>query len=474
MSAQDAPDTSPDLRRVLLVLFIGVFMAALDTAIIAPAIPALQAAFGVDTRQVALVTIVFLLGSLSSNALMANLSDRLGRRPVYLTCVAAFALGSLLIALAPAYWVVLLGRLIQGVSAGGITPAASAVVGDTFPVEQRGKALGLIGATFGMAFIIGPLVASLLLVTVSWHWLFLINLPVAALILFLGARVLPTTKSNVQLPPFDFKGLLIVATLLTSLALGITRTLDDFVGVTLWPWLLAVAFACIPLLVWAERQQARPIIPLNVFGTRQMRLAYTLATGAGFGMGSVVFISALAVAAFGVAAQQAGFVLFPLVVASLVGSLGSGRVLNTYGSRLVLLVGFAALVVGAGMLAVFSTNFVLFIVATLFIGFGVGVVVGGALRFIVLAEAPASERTSAQGLVNICTSIGNLLSAALIGTIAESAGGGVSGLAIAYGFGGLVAVLMLLLAFGLKNRAEEQTTPNATEERIEATVVSAH
>lgn len=474
MNTSVASQPSPDLRRVLLVLFIGVFMAALDTAIIAPAIPALQAAFGVDTRQISLVTIVFLLGSLSSNALMANLSDRLGRRPVYLACVAAFALGSLLIALAPAYWVVLVGRLIQGISAGGITPAASAVVGDTFPVEQRGKALGLIGATFGMAFIIGPLVASLLLVVASWHWLFLINLPVAILILFLGARVLPTTRANAMLPPFDVRGLLVAATLLTSLALGITRTLDDFIGVVAWPWLLGLALICVPLLVLIERRHARPIIPLSVFGTRQMRLAYILATGAGFGMGSIVFISALAVAAFGFATQQAGFVLFPLVIASLVGSLGSGRVLNRYGSRTVLLAGFTALVVGSSMLAAFPANFALFIVATLFVGFGVGVVVGGALRFIVLAEAPASERTSAQGLVNICTSIGNLLSAALIGTIADGAGGGVRGLAIAYAVAAVLAVLMLLLAFGLKGRTAEQADTATTEGKTEVTIASAH
>jgi MFS family permease len=456
MGASSASPSSPELRRILQVLFGGVFMAALDTAIIAPAIPALQAAFNVDTRQIALITIVYLLGSLSSNALMANLSDRHGRRPVYLACVAAFGLGSLSIALAPSYGLVLLGRLIQGISAGGITPAASAVIGDTFPPEQRGRALGLIGATFGMAFIIGPLVASMLLVVVSWHWLFLINVPVAALIIALGMRVLPpAARPAAALPPFDLSGLLVVATLLTSLALGITRTLDDALGVSVWPWMLGLSLGCVPLLVWVERSHARPVFPLHMFSTRQLRLTYVLALGAGFSMGSVIFIAALAVAAFGFATQQAGFALFPLVIASLVGSIGSGRALNQLGSRLVLQAGFATALVGSIILGVRADALALFIIATILVGFGVGVVVGGVLRFIVLSETAPGERTVAQGLINICTSIGNLLSAALIGTIADSAGGGVAGLSTAYLVAAGLALVMLLLSLGLKSRAQE-------------------
>ncbi|MCC7322265.1 MAG: MFS transporter, partial [Gemmatimonadaceae bacterium] len=150
-----APDASPTTaslddvarKRILTVLFVGVFMAALDAAVVAPAVPALRAAFGVDNRQIGLVTIVFSLGSLTATALMAALSDRFGRRAIYLLDVAGFALGSAIIATAPSFGVLLVGRAIQGLSAGGITPTASAVVGDLFPSEQRGRVLGLIGAT---------------------------------------------------------------------------------------------------------------------------------------------------------------------------------------------------------------------------------------------------------------------------------------------------------------------------------------
>jgi len=118
-------------------LFIGVFMAALDTAVIAPAIPALREAFGIDHRQAGLLMVVFILCSLASTALLANLGDRHGRRPVFMASVCLFAGGSLIIALAPSFWVVLLGRAVQGFGAGGIVPTASAVIGDAVPDQAQ-------------------------------------------------------------------------------------------------------------------------------------------------------------------------------------------------------------------------------------------------------------------------------------------------------------------------------------------------
>ncbi len=95
--------------------------------------------------------------------------------------VALFGLGSAIVMLSPSFAILLLGRAIQGFGAGGIFPVASAVIGDTFPPEKRGGALGLIGAVFGLAFIVGPIVGGLLLL-LSWHWIFAINLPIALVI----------------------------------------------------------------------------------------------------------------------------------------------------------------------------------------------------------------------------------------------------------------------------------------------------
>jgi MFS family permease len=438
-------------KRILTVLFVGVFMAALDAAVIAPAIPALRSAFGVDNRQIGLVTIVFSLCSLTSTALMAALSDRFGRRTIYLMDIAGFAIGSLLIARSSTFGMLLVGRAIQGLSAGGITPTASAVVGDTFPAEQRGRILGLIGATFGMAFLFGPILASVLLVVATWQWIFLVNLPFAAIVFFMGYRALPRVARPATLPPFDYVGIITLALMLAGLTLGINRAVDTLTGRTMWPGLLLTAALAVPLLIVVERRAAQPIVPLSLFSTRQLRTTWVLCTGAGFGMGSVIFISSVAVAAFGTAPSKAGLLLLPLVLCSSVASALFGRWQNTLGPRRVMLSGFGTLAIGSVLIAMAAQIFWVFIVATLFIGAGVGIVVGGTLRTVVLDEVDAKQRTSAQALVNIGIAIGNLMVVAVLSALADRAGGGLVGLKSAY----LAAtgVMLAMMAISVRLRA---------------------
>ena len=439
-------------RRLMTVLFIGVFMAALDTAVIGPAIPALRAAFGVDNRQVGLVMIVFILFALSSTALMANLSDRHGRRPIYMTSISLFALGSLVIALAPAFWTVVLGRAIQGIGAGGIIPTASAVIGDELPQEQHGRALGLIGAVYGMAFVLGPPLAAGLMVALSWHWIFLLNLPIAAIILYLGARALPPRRPAHALPPLDVPGIVLVFATLSALVLGITRVADTFTGMTLWPWLLVAALALLAVLIPVERRARQPMIPLSLFAKKALRTTYLLAVGGGFGMGSVIFLTSIATLAYGVAPDKSGFVLLPMVVCSMVGSMGAGRMLNRTGPRVQLLAGFTLLAVGYGASAITGYGLWAFLIASVPVGLGLGIVVGGAMRSIAIDEAPAELRATAQGLINISNSIGTLLSAATISAIADFRGGGADGFAAAYAVVATLLAVMIVVATRLDGR----------------------
>lgn len=439
-------------KRILTVLFAGVFMAALDAAVIAPAIPALRSAFGVDNRQIGLVTIVFSLCSLTSTALMAALSDRFGRRTIYLMDIAGFAIGSLIIARSGSFGVLLFGRAVQGLSAGGITPTASAVVGDTFPPEQRGRILGLIGATFGMAFLVGPILASVLLVVASWQWIFLLNLPFAAVVFVMGHRALPRVPRPAALPPFDYIGITTLALMLAGLTLGINRAVDTLTGLTLWPGLLLTAAVAVPVLVFVERRAAQPIVPLSLFASRQLRTTWVLCTGAGFGMGSVIFISSVAVAAFGTVPSKAGLLLLPLVLCSAAASALFGRWQNRLGPRRVMLSGFGTLAIGSLLIGIAAHTFWVFIVATLFIGAGVGIVVGGTLRTVVLDEVDASQRTAAQALVNIGIAIGNLMVVAVLSALADRAGGGLVGLERAYLAATGVMLVMMAISMRLQTR----------------------
>lgn len=172
-------------NRILLLLFVGVFMGALDIGIIGPALPAIEGYFHVDPRLASWTFISYILFFMVGTPLMAKLSDRYGRRDIYILDIILFAVGSVITAISPSYPLLVLGRSVQGFGAGGIFPVASAFIGDTFPPESRGKALGIIGSVFGFSSIAGPILAGFIL-PLGWQWLFLINIPIATIIVAMG------------------------------------------------------------------------------------------------------------------------------------------------------------------------------------------------------------------------------------------------------------------------------------------------
>jgi EmrB/QacA subfamily drug resistance transporter len=454
--------------RLLLVLFIGVLMAALDIAIVGPALKTMREYFGADDRAGAWIFSIYILFNLVGTPLMAKLSDRFGRRRIYVGDILLFAAGSLVVAAAPSYAILLAGRALQGLAAGGIFPVASAIIGDTFPPEKRGAALGIIGAVFGIAFVIGPFVGGIILALAGWRWLFLINLPIAAVVIALGFNLLPTRR-GARLP-FDWLGMLVLGLSLASLAYGLNQInveafLSSLASTRVLPFLLA-AGAGIAVFYLIELRAADPVLRPSLLGSRQLRLANVLSAGAGLGEAGLVFIPTLAALAFGMNPFWASMMVMPTVLALGAGSPMVGRVLDRRGSRLVVVIGAALLALGMATLSVSVMGFFnehaarlgLFIVAGLVIGAGLAALLGAPMRYIMLNEVPAGDRGSAQAMITIFTSVGQLLSAALIGAVAASAGGDVAGYSAAYMLVAAVALVLTFFARGLKSRAQELQT----------------
>jgi MFS family permease len=390
-----------DRNQILLVLFLGVLMAALDIAIVGPALPALKVAFATDDQALTWVFTLYMVVNLIGTPIIAQLSDRFGRRSLYLASVSLFALGSLLVALAPSFAILLLGRAIQGIGAGGIFPVASAVIGDTFPAEKRGAALGLIGAVFGIAFLIGPILGGVLLL-LGWQWLFLINLPIAVGIIVLGMRLLPAggARSSEQA------------------ALGET---------------------------------------FRLFRNRQIALVAALALGAGLSEAVTLFIPSLLVGTFGVTPSAASFMLIPMVVAMAVSSPISGRVLDSHGSRIVIVLGAGLLGLSLLLEGAFAANLLIYYLFSVIFGLGIGILLGAALRYIILNEAQPSQRATAQGLLTIAISLGQIIGAGLIGLILTWQAG-LNGYASAFLLSGAIMLALALAATRLKGRSAEQAT----------------
>jgi EmrB/QacA subfamily drug resistance transporter len=457
-------------NKVLWVLFFGVLMAALDIAIVGPALPALQATFQVDARALSWVFNIYVLMNLIGTPLMAKLSDRYGRRAIYVLDIALFAAGSALVMLAPSFAFVIVGRAIQGLGAGGIFPVAAAVIGDTFPPEKRGSALGLIGAVFGLAFIVGPVVGGLLLL-LSWHWIFAVNLPIALVIALLAWRTLPATTQQSG-APFDVLGMSTLTVLLGALAFGLNQidTADLMASVTswlVWPFLLLAAVLT-PLFLRVERRAADPILRPGLLATRQLRLASAITFGAGLGEVAVVFLPSLAVAAFGVTNSRASFMLLPLVFALFIGSPLAGRLLDRIGSRAVIIGGTALLALGMLLLWLLGANLIAYYTAGVLVGLGLSALLGAPIRYIMLNEVGAADRAAAQAVATVFTSIGQLVGAASVGAVAASMGGGVDGYSAAYLTIGVVALVLTVLAVGLKSRSSELATVAAQSASVAA------
>jgi predicted MFS family arabinose efflux permease len=211
----------------------------------------------------------------------------------------------------------------------------------------------------------------------------------------------------------------------------------------------------IPLYL-VEKRAKDPVIYFNLLKQKQFSLTMLLALGVGVAQAGIIFIPTLAILAFGLGISLASFTLLPLVVATVIGAPLFGYILDRRGSRFILINATVILAIGLILLSLFSTsNFIIFLVSGLIIGFGLSGILGAPLRYIILNEAPMKDSAAAQGLLSINTSFGQIIGAAILGSIIASHGSQLSGYNISYAFLAFIAFVMFLLAWALKSRSVE-------------------
>lgn len=401
---------------ILLLLFFGVFLGALDIAVIGPVLPELKKIFGLDDLQVSWVFNAYVLTHLISTPLMASLSDKKGRRIIYVICLLLFAGGSALIAIAENAEMLLSGRVLQGFGAGGIFPLASAIIGDVFPPEKQGRALGITGSVFGLAFLAGPPLGSWLLLY-NWRWIFLLNIPLVLLMLIPAWKMLPKArgfKGRIHMKPIVLLGMALLCT-----AYGLSHLQHN-----LWQ-----ASALIPgiILFWFwyqdNKSNAEPMLDPALLQNKQVRKIMLLAWGAGLGEVAVVFLPALAVDRFSVDAASGGFMLIPLVLALAVGAPVAGRILDKIGPAPVLYAGLSLLALGLLGIAL-NQNFsiVSYYGNTILIGLGLSALLGAPLRYILNQITGAHNRASGQSVISVSMSTGQLMASSFAVPLAKQTG----------------------------------------------------
>ena len=441
---------------ILALLFVGVLMGALDISIVGPAIPSIESTIHVPQRELAWIFSIYILFNLVGISLLAKLSDLMGRKLIYVISVGIFAAGSLIVAFSPSFEILLAGRAIQGIGSSGIFPVASAVIGDVFPIEKRGRALGLLGAVFGIAFLTGPFIAGTVLHYFTWQILFLINIPVALLVMIFAWRLLPGKVASKEIT-IDWTGIILLGLALGLYAIGITNIDISAFSESLQQLytLPLIIFAVIlgAILIMVETTAKNPVIEVKFFKSREIRLVGFIALGYGFFQSSILFLPSFAVEMFSVTPSAASFMLLPLVVATALGSPISGRLVDKIGSRIIIMTGLAIATSGLVLFSFLSGDTNMYYLACVLLGMGLSM--RSALNYIMLNSVDPADRASSQGILIIFISIGQITGSVLIGAIAASMGDLVNGFKLTFLLMSVVSTVLLILSGFLQRKKGE-------------------
>jgi EmrB/QacA subfamily drug resistance transporter len=443
---------------LLATLGLGVFAGALDLGALSPALPALARDFHVGPSEAAWVFTLYLFATVVSIPITAKLSDVYGRRASYVACVGLFGLGSLLAVVAPSFGILLVARALQAVGAGGIFPVATAAIADRVPPEARGSALGLLGALWGLAAIVGPTVGGLLTGSFGWHWIFIPNVPLAAWVIVRALRDVPADAPSVR-GPLDAAGITVLSLGLLASMFALTR-LDPHgaqVGGLLSAGGFAIAIVAFAALVPIERRAAEPVIPPALFARRQLAIAYGLEVLIGGLEGALFFVPAALVAAQHVSYAVAGAIAAIGAVAFVAVIPFAGRALDVAGSRVVLFAGAVCTALGLAAFAYcLGTSLWSAIAALALAGIGFGALLGAPTRYLVGNEAPAGMRATAIGLLSIFLIVGQILGGSLAGGVTGAAIGDASAYRLTYAAFAALAVVTALATLLLASRARER------------------
>ena len=339
---------------VVLAVQLGVLLAALDATIVGTAMPTVIAALG-GAQLYPWVFSIYMLTCTVVMPVFGGVSDRLGRRGPFVVAIIIFCTGSLVAGVASSMLILVVGRGIQGIGAGGILSLSLIIFGDLFTGPRRGQMQGLITAVWGLASIVGPLLGGVIVDSWSWRWVFLLNLPLGALVV--GLAVGGLTETGVHVVggrKLDLAGALLFLAGVTGLMLAVLKpAIPGQVGPdTVRLGALAVAVLGLTGFVWAERRSADPLLPVTLFHEMPFVAGSVAAFFSGAAMfGALVHVPLLVQWGQGKDATTAGLSLMTMSTGWSVGGLFAGQLLNRLGFRPIALAGAALMTVGYTALA---------------------------------------------------------------------------------------------------------------------------
>ncbi len=478
------PEQAPDDRYpwvAMGVVLIGTFMVILDTTIVNVALP--QIGIALDRRDgIEWIVTAYLLAVGVAQPPTGWLADRFGRKRLFVISLFLFSLGSLLAALSPNLELLILSRVIQGLGGGALMPVGMAMIYELFPADRRGTALGIWGvaAMAGPAF--GPVIGGYLVTSVSWHWLFLINVPLGAVGIFAALRLLRDTGYR-ERRRFDGFGLGLVSA-------GLVICLYAFARASDWGWasrptvgsLLAGAVFLAAFVTW-ERRVEHPAIDIAMFGVPIFSLTLVvIASAVIVQYGILVFLPLQLETVRGFTALHVGTMLVPMAIGGAITFPLGGRLTDRIGPRPPVMIGLALLGTSAWILGhttvESSTLTIEIAVLTQGLGFGFSMMPNAVTGLNALPQRFVAQATAVRQLnTRVAASFGVAVLATIVATrMGDVSAAGTAGAAaqtaqsayttvflIAAGVAALGFALAVFLPGSARNR--ELQTERADEDR---------
>ncbi|MGY1831779.1 MFS transporter [Geodermatophilus sp. SYSU D01180] len=433
---------TPRGRWVLLTTVLGSSLALLDSTVVNVALERIGADLGAGFTGLQWTVNAYTLTLASLILLGGSLSDRFGRRRVFVVGVVWFAAASLLCGLAPDTGTLVVARALQGVGGALLTPGSLAIISASFAGEDRAAAVGAWSGLGGVAGAVGPFVGGWL-VEWSWRAVFLVNIPLAVVIVFVAARHVPETRDPAAAPGLDWTGTVLVVVGLGGLTYALTAAGAPDPGPAVWAWGIA-AVAALAAFVVVQRRSPHPLVPPVLFRSLQFTSAnvVTLLVYAPLGVVFVLLVLQLQVVS-GYSPLLAGTALLPVTVLMLLFSSRAGALAQRIGPRPLMTLG--PLLSAAGLLLMLrigeDASYLLDVLpATVVFGAGLTLLVAP-LTATVLDSADDRYAGVASGVNNAVARAASLLAVAVVPVVAGIGGDDYTDPA-AFGAGFRTAVLV--------------------------------
>ncbi|HWM06959.1 MAG TPA: MFS transporter [Actinophytocola sp.] len=326
----------PAGRWVLAVTAVGSGLVLLEATVVNVALPALERDLGASLAGLQWTINAFTLTLSALILLGGGLGDRFGRRRVYLVGLVWFAVASLLCGLAPSLEWLIAGRALQGIGGALVVPGSLALIQSSFHPDDRARAIGWWSGMSGMAGAAGPMLGGALVDAAGWQWVFLINVPIAAVLALLLVARVPESR-QVLTGRFDVAGAVLAAVGLGALAYALIQAAEDPAGAAVAAVIGVVASLA---FVWVERRSRAPMLPLNLFASRPFSVANLASFFLYGGLAGLFFLLPIQLqVTAGYTTLQTGLALLPLTVLTLLLSAQGGALTTRVGPRIPLAAG---------------------------------------------------------------------------------------------------------------------------------------